>query len=319
MPGTLWDRRELLKVMFAGTALGVLAGGMRDAAAQQVKWSTGTEPPKLKAPANSCDCHHHIYDAKYPVDPRSVLRPGDALVEDYRAFQQRIGTSRNVVVTPSTYGTDNRVSLDAVAAFGPTARAVVVVDDTVTDAELKRMHDLGARGIRFNLAQAGATTPEMIEPLSKRVNALGWHIQINATATKIVEIMPILERVPSPIVFDHLAHIPEPEGVNHPLFAQIRALLDKGRTWVKLSGAYADTKVGPPTYADSTAVAQAYVKAAPERLVWGSDWPHPGERENKPDDAILFDLLLDWAPNEAVRHHILVENPAVLYDYPKSA
>ena len=319
MPGTLWDRRELLKVMFAGTALGVLAGGMRDAAAQQVKWSTGTEPPKLKAPANSCDCHHHIYDAKYPVDPRSVLRPGDALVEDYRAFQKRIGTSRNVVVTPSTYGTDNRVTLDAVMAFGPTARAVVVVDDTVSDAELKRMHDLGARGIRFNLAQAAATTPEMIEPLSKRVNALGWHIQINATATKIVEIMPILERVPSPIVFDHLAHIPEPEGVNHPLFAQIRALLDKGRTWVKLSGAYADTKVGPPTYADSTAVAQAYVKAAPERLVWGSDWPHPGERENKPDDAILFDLLLDWAPNEAVRHHILVENPAVLYDYPKSA
>ena len=163
------------------------------------------------------------------------------------------------------------------------------------------MHGLGARGIRFNLAQAGATTPEMIEPLSKRVNELGWHIQINATATKIIEIMPILERVPSPIVFDHLAHIPEPEGVNHPLFAQIRALLDKGRTWVKLSGAYADTKIGPPTYADSTAVAQAYVKAAPERLVWGSDWPHPGERENKPDDAVLFDLLLEWAPNEAVR------------------
>ena len=95
--------------------------------------------------------------------------------------------------------------------------------------------------------------------------------------------------------------------------------VDKGRTWVKLSGAYADTKVGPPTYADSTAVAQAYVKAAPERLVWGSDWPHPGERENKPDDAVLFDLLLDWAPDETVRHRILVENPATLYDYPKSA
>ena len=193
MPGTLRDRRELLKVMSAGAAAGFLAGRMRDAAAQQVKWSTGTEPPKLKAPANSCDCHHHIYDAKYPVDPRSVLRPGDALVEDYRAFQKRIGTSRNVIVTPSTYGTDNRVTLDAVVAFGPTARAVVVVDDTVADAELKRMHAQGARGIRFNLAQAGATTPEMIEPLSKRVNELGWHIQINATAPKIVEIMPILE------------------------------------------------------------------------------------------------------------------------------
>jgi len=267
MPGTPWSRRELLKVMSAGAAAGVLAGNTRNAGAQQVKWSTGTEPPKLKAPANSCNCHHHIYDAKYPVDPRSVLRPGDALVEDYRDFQKRIGTSRNVVVTPSTYGTDNRVTLDAVAAFGPAARAVVVVDDTVADVELQRMHGQGARGIRFNLATGGATTPEMIEPLSKRVNELGWHIQINAPTAKIIEIMPILERVPSPIVFDHLAHIPGPEGVNHPLFGQIRALLDKGRAWVKLSGAYQDTKVGPPTYADSTAVAQTYVEAAPERLV----------------------------------------------------
>jgi len=195
----------------------------------------------------------------------------------------------------------------------------VVVDTTVTDMELKRMHEQGARGIRFNLAQAGATTPEMIEPLSKRVNELGWHIQINASPTKIMEIMPILERVPSPIVFDHLAHIPQPEGVNHPLFAQVRGLIDKGRTWVKLSGAYADTKIGPPTYADSSAVAEAYAKAAPERCVWGSDWPHPGEREKKPDDALLFDLLLIWAPNEAVRHRILVENPASLYDFPKTA
>ena len=313
----LLGRRELL--MSAGAAAGFLVGGGRNAAAQQVKWSSGTEPPKLKAPANSCDCHHHIYNAKYPVDPRSALRPGDALAEDYPAFQKRIGTTRNVVVTPSTYGTGNRVTLDAVAAFGPTARAVVVVDDTVTDAELKRAHGEGTRGIRFNLAQAGATTPEMIEPLSKRVNDLGWHIQINAPAAKIMEIMPILERVLSPIVFDHLAHIPEPEGINHPLFGRIRALIDKGRTWVKLSGAYADIKVGPPTYADSTAVAQAYVRAAPERLVWGSDWPHPGVRGEMPDDAVLFDLLLMWVPDDGVRHRILVENPAVLYDYAKSA
>src|SRR3954468_24734950 len=134
----------------------------------------------------------------------------------------------------------------------------------------------GARGIRFNLAQGGVTTPEMIEPLAKRINDLGWHIQINAEAKTIQEIMPILQNVPTPIVFDHLAHIPQPEGVNHPLFKQVVALIDKGKTWVKLSGAYADTKVGPPTYADATAVAQAYAKHAPERVVWGSDWPHPG-------------------------------------------
>jgi predicted TIM-barrel fold metal-dependent hydrolase len=275
------NRRDVLKGISLST-VALLGAAPNIADAQLVKWSEGTEPPHLKAPPNACDCHHHIYGSQYKVDPRSTLRPGDATVEDYRAFQKRIGTTRNVIVQPSTYGTENAPTLDALAAIGPTARVVVVVDTTVTDAELKRMHEQGARGIRFNLAQTGATTPEMIEPLSKRVNELGWHIQINASAAKIVEIMPILEKVASPIVFDHLAHIPQPEGVNHPLFAQVRGLMDKGRTWVKLSGAYADTKIGPPTYADSTAVAEAYAKAVPERCVWGADWPHPGEREKKP-------------------------------------
>jgi predicted TIM-barrel fold metal-dependent hydrolase len=284
-----------------------------------VKWSGGTEPARLRAPANAADCHHHIYDARYPADPKAALRPPDAQVEDYRGLQRRIGTTRNVIVTPSTYGTDNRVTLDALAAFGAQGRAVAVVNDSVSDAELKRMHDLGVRGIRFNLAQAGATTPEMIEPLSKRVNALGWHIQINATPAIIMSIMDILDRVPSPIVFDHLAHVPEPAGVNDPLFARVRALINKGHTWIKLSGAYQDTKIGPPSYADSSAVARAYVRAAPERMVWGSDWPHPTERDVKPDDALLFDLLADWAPDETVRHRILVENPETLYGFPKSA
>jgi predicted TIM-barrel fold metal-dependent hydrolase len=223
-----------------------------------------------------------------------------------------------VLVQPSTYGTDNRCHLDALAAFGPTGRMVAVVNDSVSTDELKRMHALGVRGIRFNLAQAGATTPEMLEPLSRRINDLGWHIQINAPPAKIMEVMPILERVPSPIVFDHLAHIPQPEGVSHPLFAKVRGLMDKGRTWMKLSGAYADTKVGPPTYADSSAVARAYAKAYPERCVWGSDWPHPTEHQKQlPDDAVLFDLLSDWVPDEAARHRVLVENPATLYDFPK--
>ena len=316
-----WNRRDMLKLASAAAAFAAGASGASAASAQSVKWSAGTDAPKLKAPANATDCHHHIYDAKYPVDPKATLRPADALVDDYRAFQRRIGTTRNVLVQPSTYGTDNRCHLDALAAFGPTARMVAVVNDSVSTEELKRLHALGVRGIRFNLAQAGATTPEMIEPLSKRINDLGWHIQINAPAAKIMEVMPILERVPSPIVFDHLAHIPQPEGVNHPLYAKVRALMDRGRTWVKLSGAYADTKVGPPTYADSSAVARAYAKAAPERCVWGSDWPHPSEqaKQQLPDDGVLFDLLSDWVPDEKVRHRILVENPATLYDYPKGA
>jgi len=314
MKSSRLDRRELLKTVTAAAAVGLIGGRVRDAGAQAVKWSSGTEAPKLRAPANATDCHHHIYEAKYPVDPKATLRPADALVEDYRALQKRLGTTRNVIVQPSTYGIDNRCTLDALVAMGPNARAVVVVNDTVTDAELQRMHGLGARGIRFNLAQAGATTPEMIRPLSERVNALGWHIQINAPAAKIMEIMPILEQVPTAIVFDHLAHIPEPDGVNSPLYAKVLALIEKGRTWVKLSGAYADTRVGPPTYADSSAVARAYAKAAPERCVWGSDWPHPTEKD-KPDDAVLFDLLLDWVPEEKARNRVLVENPAALYAF----
>jgi len=312
-----WGRREVVK-MVAATAVAALACP-HPGRAQQVKWSAGTAPAKLRAPPNAADCHHHIYDARYPADPKAAQRPPDALVEDYRALQRRIGTTRHVVVQPSTYGTDNSCMLDALAAFGAEARGVAVVNDGVADAELKRMDALGVRGIRFNLAQAGATTPAMIEPLSRRVNELGWHIQINASAPVIMSIMDILERVPTPIVFDHLAHVPQPAGIDDPLFGRVRALIDKGRTWIKLSGAYQDTKIGPPTYADASAVARAYVKAAPERMVWGSDWPHPSERDVKPDDALLFDLLADWAPDEAVRNRILVQNAEALYGFPKTA
>jgi predicted TIM-barrel fold metal-dependent hydrolase len=312
-----WRRRDVLKTLSAA-AVAVAFAGRGGSAEAQVKWSSGTASPKLKAPAGAADCHHHIYDARFPADAAAVLHPPDALVDDYRALQRRLGTSRSVIIQPSTYGVDNRCALAALAALGPSARLVAVVNDTVTDAELKRFDGLGVRGIRFNLAQAGATTPEMIEPLAKRVASMGWHLQINAPADRILEILPILERVPAPLVFDHLAHIPQPDGVSHPLFAKIRALLDKGRTWVKLSGAYIDSKIGAPTYADCGAVARAYVKAAPERLVWGSDWPHPTEQGVKPDDAVLFDLLSDWAPDARVRQRILVDNPAALYSFPKA-
>ena len=312
-------RRTFLKG--AGLMALAAAGGVRipeSHAQEKVPWSSGTDLPKLKAPANSCDCHMHIYDARFPADPGATLRPADALVDDYRLLQKRIGTTRNVIVTPSTYGTDNRVTLDAMAKIGATVRGVVVVNASVADAELKRLADLGVRGIRFNLVQAGATTVEMIEPLSTRVNALGWHVQIHMLADQIVKIEDLLYKLDSPIVFDHMGRMPQPAGTDHPAFGVIRKLIDKGRTWVKLSGAYHDTKVGPPSYADTSKVAQAYVKAAPERMVWASDWPHPTQKENeKANDAVLFDLLTEWAPNEVTRQRILVENPATLYGFSK--
>ena len=314
-------RRTFIK-QASMAALATASGlSVRPSRAEQVPNSSGTEPAKLKAPAGACDCHHHIYDAVRfpPPQPGARMLP-NARVEEYRLLQRRIGTSRNVVVTPAAYVVDNRVTLDAIAQLGANARGVAVVHPTVTDAELKILADGGIRGIRFALGDpsTAATTIDMIEPLSKRVAALGWHVQINADAEKIVAAADLWNRLPSAIVFDHMGHVPQPAGLSHPVYGVVRRLVDKGRTWVKLSVTYDNTKDGPPGYGDITGVAQAYIKAAPERMVWGSNWPHPNET-SKPDDALVFDLMAQWASDEATRNRVLVQNPETLYGFAKSA
>src|SRR5262249_20368302 len=308
------SRRTVLAMMGAAAAGAAIA----PARAQQVPWSIGTAPAKTKAPPNATDCHHHIYSSRFKIDPNSTLPPGDAPVADYRLLQKRIGTSRNVIVQPSTYGIFNDGLIEALDGCGPTARGVAVVNASVTDEELKRLDAARVRGVRFNLATpGGATSMEMLEPLAKRIAPMGWHVQFNMSADMTLAAKDVLNRLPCQIVFDHLAHIRQPAGVGNPAFAVVVDLMQKGKAWVKLSGAYADTKVGPPTYADTIPLAQAYVKAVPERLVWGSDWPHPSEQSKPalPDDAVLFDLLAQWAPDEAMRNRILVDNPAKLYGF----
>lgn len=290
--------------------------------ALQVPNSAGSAPPALAVPRNTCDCHHHIYDpARFPMPPSRRPAPSNGTVAEYRLLQRRLGLTRSVVVQPRHYGIDNAVTIDALAQLGPQARGVVVVHPTVTDSELKRFDAAGVRGIRFSLGvpTTRVVEPGMIEPLAKRVADLGWHIQFNVDGHLILELQDLLRRLPTPIVFDHLAHPPLPEGVEHASHGIVRRLLDEGRTWVKLSGAYSNTQVGPPSYMDATRIAQSFVEAAPGRLVWGSDWPHPGMQEDKPDDALLLDLLAEWAPDEAVRNRILVQNPEVLYGFPSSA
>ncbi len=277
--------------------------------------SAGTARPRLKAPANAADCHMHIYDPRLPqLASRSPV--SDAGVPEYRLLQKRNGTTRVVVVQPRNHATDNQVTLDAVARLGPEARGVAVLHPTVTDAELKKLDAGGVRGIRFSLGDpaTAVVTIEMLEPLSKRVAALGWHVQLHMPGDMIAANADLLRRLPSPIVIDHMGRLPLPAGLDHPAFKVIRGLIDKSRTWVKLAGAYLNTRIGPPAYADATKIAQAFVKAAPERLVWGSDWPHPTEKD-KPDDALLFDLLAEWAPDEATRNRILVANPEALYGF----
>jgi predicted TIM-barrel fold metal-dependent hydrolase len=234
-------------------------------------------------------------------------------------LQRRIGTTRNVIVTPAAYVDNNSITLDALARLGANARGVALLTTAVTDAELKRLTDGGVRGVRFSQNPPTVTsTFDMIEPLAKRVMAFGWHVQLYLPADRIAAAQDLWNRLPNTLVFDHLGHLPEPQGIAHPAYGVVRRLIDRGKTWVKISGAYIDTKVGPPTYSDSTKVAQAYVKAAPERMVWGSDWPHPNlPFDNKPNDAVLFDLLSEWAPNERERNRILVDNPQTLYGFPK--
>lgn len=316
MPLTSWNRRAVLEAASGAAAAAALASVAGRAAAQPVPWSGGTERPRTPAPANAADCHHHIYDHRYPVDPNAKLRPPDASVAEYRQLQQRIGTSRNVVVQPSTYGVDNRCMLDALARFGASARGVAVVNTKVSDKELHELHRQGVRGIRFNLVQAGATTPDMMEPLAARVHELGWHVQLHMLADQIAAIDDLLNRLPAPLVFDHMARIPGEAGVKHPAFRVVAGLLEQGRAWVKLSGAYMDSKVGPPTYADRGAIAKGFAGLAPERLVWGTDWPHPTEKA-KPDDALLLDLLADWVPEAPERTRILVDNAEALYGFAK--
>lgn len=283
---------------------------------QAVPNSTGIEPPKLNAPANAADCHIHIYDPRFQPP---LEKPSQGTVSDYRLLQRRLGVSRVVIVTPRNYATDNAVTREAIQQLGiDNARGVAVLRPTVTDAELKALDTAGIRGIRFTVGdpKTAVVSVDMIEPLAKRIASFGWHVQLNMPPETTAANADMLRRLPVPIVFDHLGKPPVVEGENHASHRLIRDLLDRGRAWVKLAGAYINSGPNTLTFDEATRIAQIFVKAAPQRLVWGSDWPHPGPKI-KPDDAVLFDLLSAWAPDEATRNRILVTNPQALYGFPR--
>ncbi len=222
-----FTRRDFIKG--AAAAAAIAAGAVRmpasvaaaPSAEHKVPHSSGTEAPKLKAPANACDCHLHIYDPRFPPPGPSARLVTNAGVEQYRLLQNRIGTTRAVIVTPSAYATANAVTLDAISQLGlGNARGIAVVRPEVTDAELKKMADGGIRGIRFTLfdPKTAVTGFEMIEPLAKRANDLGWHVQLHFRGDQIVEREDLLKRIVAPIVFDHMGRIPQPDGIKHPAF-----------------------------------------------------------------------------------------------------
>ena len=284
---------------------------------QIVKFSSGTASPSIRLPDNTIDSHHHIFDSHFAPASNATLRPADALVSDYRVLQQRLGINRHVLVQPSTYGTDNRLMMESMAIFGLThCRGVAVVDTQVSDQALKDLHLAGVRGIRFNLAPPGATTLDMVRPLASRIANLGWHVQVNAPATLILQTRQTWTDLPVPVVFDHLGRVPQPNALEHPLCHMILDLLQQGRAYVKLSGFYNETAVGSPSYADSVALTRRYAQEAPEKVLWGSDWPHPTEaQKGYPDDALLVDRLMEAVPDEAARQLLFVANPQRLYQF----
>ena len=274
--------------------------------------------PRLKAPPGACDCHMHIFDGRFPLAEKARRKEHDAPVSEYRKVQQRLGLERVVVVQPTAYGRDNRCTLEAVAALGEGARGIAVVDTGVSGAELERLARAGIRGVRFRMLDQPELPWEMLEEMAARVAAHGWHIQFQMDGRHFEEREALLKRLPCTLVIEHVGKFLEPVPPDHPGFRALLRLTDAGRCWVKLSGAYMMSKSGPPLYEDIGVLAKELVKRAPERLVWASNWPHPlPSRTAVPNDAVLLDLLLDWAPGEKVRNRILAENPAQLYGFPQ--
>lgn len=271
-------------------------------------------PPKLNAPAGTCDTHMHIYDRRFPKASTAKFNAPDASVEDYLAMRRRLGIERSVVVQPSTYGKDNRCTLEAVSAMGPSARGIVAVDQTVTDTELERLTRLGIRGVRFFMLPGGALPWQILETVAARIAPFGWHIQLQLDGRDLPEHEALLDRLAAPIVIDHVGKFLEPIPPAHPGFRSLLRLVDKG-AWIKLSAPYETSKAGPPHYDDVGALAKILVEAAPEHMVWATNWPHPSPGVTVPDDAVMLDMLLEWVPDEATRKKILVNNPAALYGF----
>jgi predicted TIM-barrel fold metal-dependent hydrolase len=272
----------------------------------------------LAIPAHACDCHLHIYDARFPQTADAAALQALATVNEYRLLQKRLGTTRAVVVTPRNYGVENDVTLDAIAQLGSkSTRGVAVLRSDVSDATLSALHAGGIRGVRFSLytPKNAAASFEMVEPLAARIAKFGWHLQLHWTADQIVEHEAMLKRLPTQIVFDHMSRLPQPLGLRHPAVKIVEYLLAQGRTWIKLSGAYLDSQVGEAgQFLDIDPVARHWIATAPQRLVWGSDWPHPTEA-NKPNDANMMDMLTRWTTDRSVIEQILVSNPAALYGF----
>jgi predicted TIM-barrel fold metal-dependent hydrolase len=286
--------------------------------------------PKIALPKGATDCHVHVFgpQSRYPYAEDRVYTPPDASISDLVRLHEHIGVERVVIVHPSPYGTDNRVSLDAATWLGEKARVVAVIPATLDEDELEALDVLGVRGVRLNLATAGVKDPEtiwqVVKALAPKLADNGWHLQMFTSLDVIDQLADRLATLPITIVFDHFGGAQAIKGAGQPGFRTLTDLLKSGQAYVKISAGYRVSS--KPDQSDVTALAEVLISANPDRVVWGTDWPHPGARHGlRPitvtepfqqiDDGAAVDRLAGWAGSAERLYRILVTNPARLYGF----
>lgn len=265
-------------------------------------------------PANACNAHLHIIDPSFPNDGKAAAQIGT--VETYRVLAQQLDLPRAVFVQAKPFAVNNACLLDAIQKFGAdNARGIAVVNSTVSDRELEQLHDGGVRGLRFSVwnPQNAVVSFEDCQPVSERVKHLGWNMQLHMSASQIAQHADVIRRLDCKVVIDHMGRLDPALGVKDPAYTFLCEMVDKGNTWIKLSGPYLNTRTGAP-WTDATETAIAIAELAPERVVWGSDFPHVTEKV-KPDEAVLTELIGTWLPTEKARQLALTDNPQELYGF----
>ena len=274
--------------------------------------------PRLTCPPGAWDTHIHLFGpaSRFDFDPQSPYRSADALPETYLELQARLGLSKAVIVSAGGYGRDTRHLLDVLERFPRRFVGVALPPEDLSDDEIERMHRLGVRGVCFVSANRWSFLPPIMPELAARVAERGWHVQFHPSGTDLPDYEDALMKLPSDIVIDHFGNAPTSGGIDQPAFKALLRMLESGRVWVKMSGPMRCTKQEFP-YSEIVPYARELVRHAPDRVVWGSDWPHVNMNDRfMPNDGDLFDLLADWVPDEKARHKILVENPEALYGDP---
>ena len=273
--------------------------------------------PDFTLPPGACDAHVHIWGPfdRFPLAPGAPYTPPERPKEALRALHARLGVERAVIVQTTVYGADNRAMLDAIAASNGAWRGVALVDETFGDAEYRALHEGGVRGVRFGFLQHLGGVPDLalLKRTAERIADMGWHLVLHLDAESLLAFADLLRGLTLRVVVDHMGRVPVAKGMDHPAFRLLLDLLERPNWWVKVSGAERISAAGPP-FRDAIPFARRLIAAAPDRTLWGTDWPHPNVRW-EPDEADLVDLLPEFADAEALRR-VLVDNPARLYGFP---